>query len=98
MSETQNSRRFTLSPRVRFRAVDDEGVLVHVESGRVVVLNATGLHILQQLERGAQSPAELADSLVETFAVETADANADVAAFLAELDAEQILAGEGVSR
>jgi len=71
--------------------VGDEGVVVHVESGRVVVLNATGLHVLRQLEQGARSPAELADSLAVEFAVEAADASVDVAAFLAELDAEQIL-------
>jgi PqqD family protein of HPr-rel-A system len=80
---------------VRFRAVGDEGVLVHLESGRAVVLNETGLHILQQLERGPRSPAELADSLVETFEVEASQASKDLAAFLAELDAEQILGGEG---
>lgn len=91
MDDSGSDGLVSLSPRVRFRAVGCEGVLVHVESGRVVVLNETGLHVVQQLERGARSATELVDSLVETFAVETADATADVSAFLAELDAEQIL-------
>lgn len=91
MFESVSLGRVGLSPRVRFRAVGDEGVVVHVESGRVIVLNATGLHVVKQLEQGSRTPAQLADSLAAEFAVEPAEAGADVAAFLAELDAERIL-------
>ena len=91
MSELGSEGLVGLSSRVRFRAVGEEGVVVHVESGRVVVLNATGLHVVKQLEQGSRTPAQLADSLAAEFAVEPADAAADVAAFLAELDADRIL-------
>ena len=97
MSEFGSDGLVSLSDRVRFRAVGEEGVVVHVESGRVVVLNATGLHVLRELEQGSRTPAQLAGSLAAEFAVEPAEASADVAAFLAELDAERILvhAAEG---
>ncbi len=91
IAESNPDTGLALSPRVRFRAVGNEGVLVHIESGRVIVLNDTGLHVVRLLDQGARTRSELADSLSAQFEVEAADAAADVAAFLAVLDAEQVL-------
>jgi hypothetical protein len=92
MTETACS--FGLSPRVRFRAVGDDGVLIHLESGRVVVINDTGLHVVRQLESGAKTEAQLVESLMQEFEVERSQAAADVAEFLRELGEERVLEPE----
>jgi PqqD family protein of HPr-rel-A system len=100
MSETTTEETISLSRRVRYRAVGDEGVLVHMESGRVLVVNEVGLHIVEALGRQAMTIAELAESVVREFEVDAASARADVAVFLQELRGEQAIdtggaAGDG---
>ncbi len=80
-----------LSPRIRYRAVDNEGVLVHLEHGRVIVVNEVGLYILQQLDR-PKSAHELSQAVAEEFAVDLEQAQQDVDHYLQELATEQILA------
>lgn len=80
-----------LSDRVRYRAVAEEGVLVHMENGRVLVVNEVGLHCVQVLGERPMTRAELAESVVGAFEVETAQAEFDVAAFLDQLRAEQAI-------
>ena len=89
MSEPTNDETIRLSSRVRYRAVGDEGVLVHLENGRVLVVNEVGLHIVQALGRQAMTVAELAESVVREFEVDAASARADVAVFLGQLRGEQ---------
>jgi hypothetical protein len=91
MSETTTEETIRLSSRVRYRAVGDEGVLVHMESGRVLVVNEVGLHIVEALGRQAMTIAELAESVVREFEVDVASARADVAVFLQELRGEQAI-------
>jgi hypothetical protein len=80
-----------LSDRVRYRTVGDEGVMVHLESGRVLVVNEVGIHCVQALGRQPLTVAELADSVVQEFDVDAAEAQADVAAFLEQMRAEQAI-------
>jgi DNA phosphorothioation-dependent restriction protein DptG len=90
MHETANNETINLTEQVRFRAVGEDGVLVHLESGRVIVVNEVGLHIVQQLNE-SRSRADLTSSIVSEFEVSAAQAESDLDAFLAELDQEQIL-------
>lgn len=95
MAETAKEQRLQLSGRVRHRAVAGEGVLVHLDSGRVLVVSEVGLFIVQQLGEGAMTVADLADAVVREFEVEPERARADVAVFLDELRAEQVLECSG---
>ena len=88
---------FRLSSRLRYRAVGDEGVLVHLENARVLVVNETGLHVVQALGRQAMTMTELADSVAREFEVEPDQARADVIAFLDQLRGEQALETGGAA-
>ncbi len=90
MHETASNETISLTDPVRFRAVGEDGVLVHLESGRVVVVNEVGLHIVQQLNE-SRTRAELTSSIVSEFEVSIEQAETDLDAFLAELDQEKIL-------
>jgi adenosyl cobinamide kinase/adenosyl cobinamide phosphate guanylyltransferase len=50
MPTSIENEQIRLTSQVRHRAVGDEGVLVHLENGRVLVVNEVGLFIVQQLE------------------------------------------------
>ena len=91
MAETIGEERIKLSSRLRYRTVGDEGVLVHLENGRVLVVNAVGIHCVQALGRQPMTVAELADAVVQEFDVDAAQARADVAAFLDRMRAEQAI-------
>ncbi len=90
MHETASNETISLTDQVRFRAVGEDGVLVHLESGRVVVVNEVGLHIVQQLNE-SRTRSELTSSIESEFEVSTTQAETDLEAFLAELDQEKIL-------
>lgn len=95
MSKAVQEERFRLSGRVRHRAVADEGVLVHLESGRVLVVSEVGLFLVQQLAERAMTPAELAQAVVREFEVDLEQAQRDAAAFLDQLRGEQALESSG---
>ena len=90
MHETASNETISLTDHVRFRAVGEDGVLVHLESGRVIVVNEVGLHIVQQLNK-SRTRADLTSSVVSELEVSTEQAETDLDAFLAELDQEKIL-------
>jgi hypothetical protein len=75
---------------VRYRAVGEDGVLVHLENGRVLVVNPVGLHIVQLLGAPISRQA-LAHAVADEFNVAADQAESDLEAFLAELDQEQVL-------
>jgi len=79
-----------LSSRIRYRAVGDEGVLVHLDNGRVIVVNEVGLHIVKALAK-PQTRAELVSGLVAGFDIDRERATADLERYLAELDHDQVL-------
>lgn len=90
MHETASNETVSLTDQVRFRAVGEDGVLVHLESGRVMIVNEVGLHIVQQLNE-SRTRADLASSIVSEFDISIEQAETDLDAFLAELDQEKIL-------
>ena len=52
MTEQETDEQMRLSTQVRYRSVVDEGVLVHLQNGRVVVVNEVGLHIVKGIGSG----------------------------------------------
>ncbi len=90
MQEQQVDGIIQLSSQVRYRAVGDDGVVVHLANGRVVVVNEVGLHLLGQLA-APRTREELAASVAKAFEVSPDQAEADLDGYLAELDAEQVL-------
>ncbi len=88
MTEAMSVETIRLSSRVRSRGVGDEGVLVHLESGRVLVVNEVGQHIVEAIGRRAMTVDELSDAVASAFDVDASQARADVMAFLDQLRAE----------
>ena len=43
MTIPANNEQITLSSRLRYRSVGNEGVLINLDSGRVIVVNEVGL-------------------------------------------------------
>ncbi len=91
MVEPETSTPITLTPRLRYRAVGDEGVLVHLDQGRVTVVNEVGLYIIKMLQQPMSHQA-LVEAIVTEFEVSPDAAAADLPRFLDELAAEQLLA------
>jgi len=93
-----NTETISLIPRVRHRAVGEDGVLVHLDSGRVIVVNEVGQYIVQLLDQPMSRKA-LAASLVAEFDVSAKQAEADLDLFLGELGNEQLVehSGQAVS-
>lgn len=75
--------RLAPSPRVAWQVLDGEAVLIDLERGSAVGLNATGSFLWSQL--AALDADELARELCRAFDVDPEHARADVAAFMALL-------------
>jgi hypothetical protein len=82
-----------LHPRVRYRAVGEDGVLIHMDHGRVVVVNEVGLHIVHSLEKPTTLE-RLTRNVVSEFEVTWEHARSDTESFLAEMEAEELLMTE----
>ncbi|MFT6155983.1 MAG: signal transduction histidine kinase [Neolewinella sp.] len=78
-----------LSAQVRHRAVGEDGVLVHLQNGRVIVVNEVGQHIVQLLQNPI-STMSITESISAKFDVTPQQAESDITKFLAELDQENI--------
>jgi hypothetical protein len=74
---------FKIHPRVAWQVVADEAVIVDLDRGRVLGLNATGSFLWPRLAE--KSEEELVHDLRDYFAVDEERARADVASFLAVL-------------
>jgi hypothetical protein len=95
MPEPIGENKVRLASRVRFRDVAGQGVLVHLEEGRVLVVNEVGLFIVQALGRQAMTESELAEAVAHAFEVDAARAKSDVALFLDQLRGEKALQTDG---
>ena len=90
--EIKSAQKIRLSTGIRFRAVEDEGVLVHLRNSRALVVNGVGMHILEALGRHqTMTVAELAETVASTFEVSADRAQSDVAAFIAQLKKEEVV-------
>ena len=90
MNQSNTQEQLSLNPRVRHRAVGDEGVLIQLENGRAVVVNEVGLHIVQQLT-SPQTRAALTESIIRHFDISATQAAEDLESYIVELDKEQLL-------
>lgn len=90
MNTSLHNEQLSLTSQVRYRAVGDEGVLVHLENGRVIVVNEVGLFIVQQLD-SPRTRHELITAMSLEFEVTENQAQSDLEVYLAELDNEQVL-------
>ena len=82
--------RLTLRSQVRFRAIDEEGVIVHTERGVVIVINALGLRTLELIREQGSRRAVIVQLAAEYDASDTTIA-ADVDAFLDQMREQQLL-------
>jgi hypothetical protein len=83
------SNKLCLSAQVRHRAVGADGVLVHLQNGRVIVVNEVGLYIVQLLQEPI-SRAAISESISSEFDVTLQQAESDLTKYLYELDQENI--------
>ena len=90
MTSIDMNKSIQLSSRVRYRAVDDEGVVVHLDNGQVIVVNGVGLFILQQLDQ-AKTVNKLVSAMVDKFHISPDTAYNDLVRYLAELSEQQVL-------
>lgn len=85
-----------LNTRVRYRAVGEDGVLVHLDDGEIIVVNEVGFFIIQQLDQ-PRVAADLVAAVIEAFNVTEEQAMADVDAYLQHLESLHLIGtGEGV--
>jgi hypothetical protein len=66
---------------------DGTGVILDIEGMHVLTLNQTGEFLIAAVLAGAADDTELVSRLVAEFEVEVPQAQADVAAFIAEMGA-----------
>jgi len=78
------------SPNIVSRIIDEEAVVVHLQQGRVRVLNPVGAR-LWELANGRRSVAELAGAIVAEYNVDEERARADVLAFINDLVTQGLL-------
>lgn len=90
MNRSRHDERIGLTSQVRYRAVGEDGVLVHLENGRVIVVNEVGLFIVQLLD-SPKSRKDLAEAIALEFEVSADQAEKDLERYLTELDNEQVL-------
>lgn len=90
IANSMANREFCLSDQVRHRSVGEDGVLVHLQNGRVIVVNEVGLYIIQLLQNPITA-VMMVESISAEFDVSLLQAESDLSSFLSELDQENIL-------
>ncbi len=84
------NRKLVVNESVVYAELDDEAVLLDVETGVYFGLNAIGTQIWNALRQGA-SPAEIVQRVLAEYEVEPLALQADVAEFLATLQARGLI-------
>ena len=82
---------FRLNPRVRFRAVGDEGVVVQIENSEVIVVNNVGLRILDLIREGGNTIAGIVASLQDDYQVTPDQLQQDVTRYVVDLRKHNVL-------
>jgi hypothetical protein len=80
------------SQQVRWQVVDEEGILVNLESGFYFSLNPVALFIWNLCD-GENTVGRILDGIVEGFDVDRDVAQRDLEAFLGQLQAEGLIEG-----
>ena len=84
-----------MNSRVRYRAVGEDGVLVHLDNAEVMVVNEVGLFLVQQLSQ-SRTTQQLVDAVVGEFNVEPGRASADVDSYISQLRERELILVEPV--
>ena len=84
------SRIHNILPRIRFRKVGDEGVVISMQDGRVLVVNEIGLYILDQIKQKREFD-EIVGSITSEYDVNADQARADVLHYLDVLTEEKVI-------
>jgi hypothetical protein len=87
---------FVLNERALFRLIDDEAVILKLDSGHYLGLNAVATRIWSLLAEGHVLP-EIEAALAEEFEVDEVTATNDIASFLQELQDAGLLARDEAS-
>jgi hypothetical protein len=87
---TDGDNDICLSDQVRHRAVGDDGIVVHLRNGRVIVVNEVGLYIIQLLQK-PKNRRFLIRSIISEFDVAADQAELDLVKFLNSIGQEDIL-------
>lgn len=90
MTDSSVTESVNLSPRVRYRAVGDEGVVVHLDSARVIVVSEVGLCILNALSSPTTRESLVTD-ITNEYDVEEHEAREDINKFLEGLNREKVV-------
>jgi hypothetical protein len=94
MGEPTASRYELRRDDVTWRELGDEVVVLDLRTNRYLSVNASGVALWRELEKGATEQ-ELVDRLMEAFELDAAQATSDVRAFLQLLQTKDLLAGPG---
>jgi hypothetical protein len=86
----QAGRVLRTSDEVVARRLQDEVVLVHMQTNRIYTLNATGARCWELLKEGLQPP-EITRRLMEEFDIAQAQLEEELGALLSRLEAEQLV-------
>lgn len=90
MDELSLNSTITRNEDVLSGLVDDEAVIMSIESGNYHLINETGRRIWELLET-PKTVAQLCDILAEEFAVEQETCQTEVLQFLVALRARQVV-------
>ena len=82
--------KLSLNPRVRFRSLGDEGVIVQIDTGRIIVVNQVGVRILECLSEQVEA-GYLVATITEEFDVTAEQAEVDIVDFLNSLGEEAVV-------
>lgn len=78
------------SDQIRWQTVDEEGILVNLDSGYYFSLNAVGLFIWNLCD-GDHSAGTILEGIKESFDVDDTTASQDLQSFMNQLEAEGLL-------
>lgn len=79
-----------INPRVRFRRMFDEAVLIHQEHAEALVLNETAVSFLELCD-GQKTLGQIAHLLMDKYDTTYEKLSSDLAHFLNELSESQII-------
>jgi hypothetical protein len=79
-----------VNPNVVAQRVDDQIVLVNLETNRIFSLNPTGARLWELLSTG-HSRIEIRDTLVEEYGIAQTDADAEIERLVDELNGESLV-------
>ena len=88
MADTENT--WQVDPKVRFRRVFDEAVVIHQEKAEALVLNEVGVSFLELCD-GQRSLQQIIDVMLEQYDTEADVLSKDIQEFVLELSESGVI-------